>query len=49
MSIADEKFKQLTSMVDEGIKAQEPPAPRTIEQEDQMALEDMVKLSNVRG
>lgn len=42
MSIAEERFKKLTGMVEDGVKAQEPPAPRTIEQEDQMALEDMI-------
>jgi hypothetical protein len=38
MSIADEKFQQLTEMVQQGIKAQEP-RERSEAEEDQIALE----------
>lgn len=42
MSIADEKYKQLTQMVQMEIRAQEPPAPRTEAEEDRLALESMI-------
>lgn len=42
MSIADERYKQLTEMVQQGMRAQEPPAPRTEAEDDRLALESMI-------